>query len=193
VQRPRRSFGESIDVKRVRDSQAAARGFSGGGGERGAEQLEFGFVFVVLMTLMLGVVVFAQGYHVYQTITRAAREGARVAVMPSAWYLGGTYLDGDVAQAAGQPVTGSQVFDGYIAPVLRSANLNPRLVSNYSEKMGWLNQGASDQQCGVIISFAYPYQLNIPFTSLRMTTVNISTRVQMRRESQPLEGSATCP
>jgi Flp pilus assembly protein TadG len=178
------------DTKGVKSSRVAA---GGSGGERGAEQLEFGFVFVVLMTLMMGIVVFSQGYHVYQSITRAAREGARMAVMPNAWYLGGNYLDGNVTQGTNQPVTGSQVFDGYIAPVLRSSNLNPNLVVNYSEKMGWLNPGAGDQQCGVIISFAYPYELNIPFTSLRLTTIDISTRVQMRRESQPLKGSKTCP
>jgi Flp pilus assembly protein TadG len=157
-------------------------------GEKGAEQIEFALAVSVLMTLLLGIVVFAQGYHVYQSITRAAREGVRMAVMPTAYNLGSTYMDGSNISKA----SSSTVFNAYIAPVLQSANLNPNLVSNYDEKVAWLNQGSTDQQCGVIISFAYPYQFNIPFTTLRLTTISIPTQVQMRLEDQPASGSATC-
>src|SRR5579875_3320491 len=47
------------------------------------------------------------------------------------------------------------------------------------------------QQCGVSISFTYPVQLVIPFTSVNATTVDIPAHAQMRLEDQPVGG--TCP
>lgn len=146
--------------------------------EKGSELLEFALVFTLLMMLMLGIVVFSRAYNVYQTITRAAREGARVAVLPSSTALGDAFIDGQSGTTKGP------IFQDYIAPVLQSNELNPNRVSNYSEQVQWLNPGDVNRQCGVVISFQYPYQLNIPFTSLRFTTLHLKTQVQMRREDQ---------
>src|SRR5215469_16775319 len=49
----------------------------------GAEILEFAFVLPLLLTLLLGIFWFARAYNIYETMTRAAREGARVAVAPA--------------------------------------------------------------------------------------------------------------
>ncbi len=49
-------------------------------GERGAELVEMAFVLPLLLTLLIGVFWAARAYNIYETITRAAREGARVAV-----------------------------------------------------------------------------------------------------------------
>ena len=155
--------------------------------ERGTEVLEFAFVISLLMTLLLGIVTFARAYNVYQTITRAAREGARMAVLPSCASCGNSYLD----PSTGVTQANSVVFSDYIAPVLQAANLNPNAVLNYSESVGWLDSGDVDEQCGVKISFQYPYQLDLPFTSQNLATIDIPVHVQMRRENQPSGG--TCP
>jgi Flp pilus assembly protein TadG len=162
-------------------------------GEKGAEMLEFTLVVTALLTLMLGIVVFARAYNIYQTISRAAREGARMAVLPSSAADGNHYLDGlDTASSVSQ--ANSTVFSNYIAPVLTSANLDPSQVLNYTETVGWLDPGDTDEQCGVTISFQYPYQLSIPFTSLNLTTIDLGTHVQMRRENDNYSGGApTCP
>ncbi|HVB99782.1 MAG TPA: TadE/TadG family type IV pilus assembly protein [Candidatus Dormibacteraeota bacterium] len=156
-------------------------------GERGTEMLEFAFVISLLMTLLLGIVTFSRAFNVYQTITRAAREGARMAVLPSCASCGNSYLD----PSTGVTAANSAVFSGYIGPALQAANLNPNAVLNYSESVGWLDSGDTQEQCGVKISFQYPYQLNLPFTSQNLTTIDIGVHVQMRRENQPTGG--TCP
>ncbi len=156
--------------------------------ERGAEILEFAFVLGALLALMLGIFSFARAYEVYGTITRAAREGARMAVLPSSIHDGNTYIDGNqtsVTQA------NSLVFSRYITPALTAANLDPEAVIDYSETIGWLDPSDADPQCGVTISFKYPYQFSIPFLGQGLGTVDIPTSVQMRRENQSTTGS--CP
>jgi Flp pilus assembly protein TadG len=155
--------------------------------ERGTEMLEFAFVISLLMMLFLGIVTFARAFNIYQSITRAAREGARVAVLPSCASCGNAYLD----PSTGVTQANSAVFSNYIAPVLEDANLNPNDVLNYSESVGWLDSGDTAEQCGVTISFQYPYQLDLPFTAQNLSTIDIRTRVQMRQENQPVGG--TCP
>jgi Flp pilus assembly protein TadG len=61
--------------------------------ERGAELFEFALVVPVLLTLLLGVFWMGRAYNVYETITRAAREGARYAVLPSSMAQGNTFPD----------------------------------------------------------------------------------------------------
>lgn len=149
--------------------------------------LEFAFVVSLLMMLMIGIVTLARAFEIYETIVRAAREGARVAVLPNCASCGNSYLD----PSSGVTQANSAVFSNYIAPALQAANLNPNSVLNYSETVAWLNAGDTEQQCGVAISFQYPYQLNLPFTAQNLATINIPAKVQMRRENQPTSG--TCP
>ena len=78
--------------------------------------LEFALVLPVLLVLLFGIFTMARAYNVYQTITRAAREGAREAVLPSSAATGNLYLD-----ASGVSRTNSAVFQDYIAPALRAA------------------------------------------------------------------------
>jgi TadE-like protein len=50
--------------------------------ERGAELIEFALVFPVLLLLVLGMVEFGFLFQRYEVLTNAAREGARIAVLP---------------------------------------------------------------------------------------------------------------
>ncbi|HVB34748.1 MAG TPA: TadE family protein [Patescibacteria group bacterium] len=167
--------------------------------ERGAEVVEFAFVITALAALMFGIISFARAYNIYQTITRAAREGARMAALPSSVYDGDSFLDGTTTYTS--PT--SPIFLNYIAPALKAANLNANAcagagaadcVANYNEQVGWLApSGTADNQCGISISFTYPYPLAIPFLGKGIGTLNLHTSVQMRREDQPAPGSTTCP
>ncbi len=172
-------------------------------GERGTEMLEFAFVFTLLAALALGIMAFARAYNVYQTINRAAREGARVAALPSSVYDGNTFIDGSTTYTAPD----SPIFTDYVAPALQAANLGTgacasstsiNCIANYNEQIGWLDpSGTTDNQCGVSISFIYPYQLSIPFIGAGIGTLNLKADVQMRREDQPttdsISGTTTCP
>ena len=50
--------------------------------ERGAELVEFAFVFPMLLLVMLGIIDFGFLFQRYEIVTNAAREGARVAILP---------------------------------------------------------------------------------------------------------------
>jgi Flp pilus assembly protein TadG len=172
--------------------------------------VEFALALTILIMLFLGIYVFARGYNIYETITRAAREGARMAVLPTSVASGNqnTYISyasgsstysmpGCSAGMAGTSSPNTDTFNDFIAPALRASSLNPAQVSNYVECTGWMDP--NDTQCGVTISYSYPYQLNIPFTTLRYSTIYLHTDVTMRLEntgfSQNSDGSytATCP
>ncbi len=191
------AFSEGYEVTRKRSRGARPNG------ERGTEILEFAFVFTLLAALALAIMAFARAYNVYQTINRAAREGARVAALPSSVYDGNTFIDGSTTYTAPD----SPIFTDYVAPALQAANLGTsacasstsiNCIANYNEQIGWLDpSGTTDNQCGVSISFTYPYQLSIPFIGAGIGTLNLKADVQMRREDQPttdsISGATTCP
>ena len=51
-------------------------------GERGAELIEFALVLPILLLIIAGIVDFGFLFQRYEVVTNAAREGARVAVLP---------------------------------------------------------------------------------------------------------------
>lgn len=153
--------------------------------EHGAELLEFSLVIALLMTLLLGIVAFSRAWDVYQTITRAAREGARMAV------LTGCAACTDATTTYGASYIQSQVVN----PALSAAHLDPSLVQNYAQVVRCLDPSDKPpQEWGVQISYSYPYRLQIPFTGVNLTTLDLSTSVQMRLENQPSSTAGlTCP
>ncbi|HEV2387658.1 MAG TPA: TadE family protein [Candidatus Acidoferrales bacterium] len=178
------SAGDTVPATAVRGQSPATRQR----GEKGVEIIEFALAFAALMSLLLGIVALARAYSVYEGITRAAREGARMAALPSAVAASpsNSYMDPNSGS------TSDTVFQSYIAPALTAEGLNPSSVVNYSESVGWLDPTDSqNQQCGVAISFQYPFTFYVPFTTTNLTTINIPTQVQMRRENQP--AGSTCP
>jgi hypothetical protein len=75
--------------------------------ERGAELIEFALVFPMLLLVVLGMVDFGFLFQRYEVLTNAAREGARMAVLPG-------YTTADVqarvcnyVQGGGIPITGT--------------------------------------------------------------------------------------
>lgn len=150
----------------------------------GAELVEFALVVPLLLMLLLGIVWMGRAYNVYVTITRAAREGARYAVLPS-------------SVANGDTVPDPSSVKNVVIQVLEADSLWPAGKSttstfdnSYTQTTEWL-ENTSPQQCGVVISFTYPLELAIPFTSLNASTINMNASAQMRLEDQPIEG--TCP
>jgi Flp pilus assembly protein TadG len=68
--------------------------------ERGAELIEFALVFPTLLLVMLGIIDFGFLFQRYEVVTNAAREGARVAILPG-------YTDADVQARVNQYLTAS--------------------------------------------------------------------------------------
>src|SRR5690348_11633937 len=81
--------------------------------ESAVELFEFALVVPLLFTMLLGIFWIGRAYNVYETITRAAREGARYAVLPSSAGSGNAYIDTPSSGCA----SGTNAFNNYVSPV----------------------------------------------------------------------------
>jgi Flp pilus assembly protein TadG len=150
--------------------------------ESGAELVEAAFVIPILLMLLLGIFSFGRAYNVYQTITRAAREGAREAVLTPC--ADSTYCPGAANYTA------TNIWDNFIDPSLQASGIDPQNIKNPAITYVYMDPNDTPKTvCGIQLSFDYPYTMVLPFTSLNLSTINLSTTVQMRMENQP----ATCP
>lgn len=146
--------------------------------EAGAELFEAALVLPVLLILLFGIISFGRAYNVYQTITRAAREGARELVLTTC------------ASCGNASYSALQVRTNFVEPAMAAANMDTSKISNYTTTYVWLDpDDPTPYICGVQISFDYPYTLNIPFTSQNLSNLTLQATVQMRMENQP----GTCP
>ncbi|HEV2246608.1 MAG TPA: TadE family protein [Terriglobia bacterium] len=187
---------------------AGARFLRRWGEESGAELVEAALVIPILLMLLLGTVWLGRAYNVYETITRAAREGARYAVLPScatcnpgANQMTETYTSAGTTSSPACLSNPTYEFTNYVAPSLLASHLDPNdtvVQQTFCQQAVVMNptSDSSSQQCGIEVSFEYPLQLAIPFTSLNASTIRIPTSVTMRMENQPVDGSTgqpTCP
>ncbi len=78
--------------------------------ESGAELIEFALVFPLLLLVFLGIIDFGLLFRRYEVVTNAAREGARVAVLPG-------YEDDDVRFRVSQFLTASGLTDPAVTDV----------------------------------------------------------------------------
>ena len=142
-----------------------------GSDQRGAQLVEAALVLPILLTLVIGIVWMGRAYNTSQTLTRAAREGARFAVAPSCASCGNVFPADSEIRA---------VVDG----ALSASNLDPAQMTNFTvQRNVVLNPGGSMQESGVVVSFDYPFQFVIPFTSLNFSTITINGHAQMREEN----------
>jgi len=139
--------------------------------EKGSELVEAALVISLLLTFLIGIIWIARGFNVYQTMRRAAREGARFAVAPSCAMCGNAYP------------TDLQV-QGVIEAALQADHLDPALVDPaiQIQRGKDLNLGGVVVETGVFIDFGYPFQLYIPFTPAHLTDLTSNVHVQMREE-----------
>ena len=154
----------------------------------GAELVEFAFVLPMLLTLLVGVFWIGRAFNIYQTITRAAREGTRVAVTRSCALCGNAIPTNATVRTA-------------VTNALQASSLDPTKVTNNFSGSCPAGQScdcpsgdiciirdvplnsSTPQEFGVSVSFSYPFNFNLPFTSQNLTTINIPTQVQMREEN----------
>lgn len=132
--------------------------------------MEAAAIVTLLFTLLIGIFWIARAYNVSQTITRAAREGARFAALPTCASCGNAYPTNAQVQAV-------------VDASLQASALDPNQVSGFSITRGVvLNPGSNPQATGVVVTFGYPYQFVLPFTSTHLSTVTLTAQVQMREE-----------
>jgi hypothetical protein len=178
--------------------------------DEGQELVEAAFVLPVLFAMILAIIWFGRGFNIYETITRAAREGARVAVAPTCascgaptcnWASvgGGTSnfpcADPTIYKAVTDELSASHISTASItayspAVTFCSASGLPATapapgcttIKNVQICRG-VQLGAATsnpQECGTLVSFSYQFPLAFPIASL--SAVTLHTSVQMREE-----------
>lgn len=149
-------------------------------GERGAELVEMAFVLPLLLTLLIGIFWAARAYNIYETITRAAREGARVAVVPTCSACGNAVPSvANVENAVLNSLTASSMDTAKVKIPTCTGNLSTTICYLRDVQLN----ASTPKEFGVLVSFTYPFQFNLPFTSVDLVTINIATSVQMREEN----------
>ena len=134
--------------------------------EKGAELIEFALVFPLLLLAMVGIMDFGLLFQRYQTVTNAAREGARIAVLPE-------YQEEDVDARVIQYLAASKltVTDEQVDYLL------PEPVD-----VG----GVCVTMTGVTVEYPYQYlfigKLPQLFGGSKFTTVTLTATARMRYE-----------
>jgi len=175
-------------------------------GSRGAEIAEFAVVLPLLLSIIFGIFSFSRAYNIYNTITRAAQEGARVAGSPACASCGG------VACGAGPatPFPCDTVVANAVSGVLQASHIDPAQIATMTPATptaaAWtaascappspapactttnniticrfvvLNPASTTHECGTVVSFQYPYQF-LPMLTVK--SINIPAQAQSRME-----------
>jgi Flp pilus assembly protein TadG len=155
--------GESGVVRRLRQAVAC---------ERGTAILETAMTLPLLLLVTVGIFEFGRAFQTWQVLTNAAREGARVAVLPN-------YVAGAAEARAQQYLVSGQLPNAGSATV----TVDPTVS---------VNIGAGGTASTSVVTVNYPFQFMVlqPVASLvvRGSTVGgpitLSASAQMRNETQ---------
>jgi Flp pilus assembly protein TadG len=167
---------------------------------RGAEIAEAAAVLPVMFMVLLGIFWFGQAFSTYGTITRAAQEGARAGAAPRCTTcasgssasvnaynavlasMNAAKLDTTKARYPVSPPavtacpsgTGSTTCDGTASSTI--CVQTGIELSNTS--------GGATGVCGVSVSFQYPFQFVLPYTSISNQKIWLTASAQARVETQ---------
>lgn len=161
----------------------------------GSEIAEAALVLPLVFTFLLGIIWFGRAFNIYSTITQAAQQGAIAAARPACASCG-----------AANPFPGNGTVTGVVESVLKSSSLDPGQIQVNPNPIGpvfcanlpntcdvagdnvkvcrnvLLNPpagGTQPPQCGTVVSFRYPFRLNVPFTSLNVITLSAQAQTRM--------------
>lgn len=179
-----RSSIQSIFRKLVRDT-------------RGAEIAEAAAVLPLMFMMLLGIFWFGQAFSIYGTITRAAQEGARAAAAPLCTTCGGSANPGSNAAAAVQSVLTAAKLDPTKArrpvtiPSLLLCTTGAAVACDATQGKFCLQKevqltvraGGGVGVCGTSVSFQYPFQFWLPFTSLNNQQILLNASARVRSEA----------
>ncbi|HXW92565.1 MAG TPA: TadE family protein [Terriglobales bacterium] len=160
--------------------------------ETASEIAEAALVLPLAFMILLGIYWFGRAFNIYATINHAAREGARAAAAQTC------------ANCLNQPSTVATVT-GIVTKAMQASSVDPSQIKTYTPATlqscsGALSCTASDKitictnvvlqnpptgtaglgapACGVNVSFQYPYQFWLPFTSLNNQPLTLTANVQ---------------
>lgn len=179
--------------------------------EQGSEVAEAAVVLPILFLVLFSVYWFGQAFNTYGTINHAAREGARTAAVPAcasctpacSWAGTGLPCDDAVVTAISNAMVAAHLDPTQAQPLVPSpapvfcTGVQPAGVCTtasgggasgtgfYICRNAVLNaSGSSPQACGVIVSFQYPYQMSLPFSSLSNQPILLSGVAEVQGAEQ---------
>jgi hypothetical protein len=158
-----------------------------------SEIAEAALVLPLAFMILLGIYWFGRAFNTYATINHAAREGARAAAAQTCATCGNA-LNGNVATIITQAMQASSIDPGqiraYTPATLQSCAGGPPPCTVIGNNINLCTNvvvqnppggtpGLGAPACGVNVSFQYPYQFWLPFTSLNnqlfLLTANVQT------------------
>jgi Flp pilus assembly protein TadG len=166
----------------------------------GAEIAEAAMVLPLVFMLLLGTIWFGRAFNIYSTIQQAAQQGAITAARATcATCAGGSTFSTD---AAVQSVVDAVMTASNLDPTQIPVNSNPPSPVSCAApaipatcttpgniticRQTLLNAPVSATQapqCGTVVSFQYPFQFFLPFTSLNLQRIVLSAQAQSRMEN----------
>jgi hypothetical protein len=167
--------------------------------EHGAEIAEVALVLPLVFMFLLGIVWFGRAFNIYATITQAAQQGAITAARSSC------------ATCTGSSFPPASAAADKVAEVLQASSLDPDQIINYRPNtlqscvslavncdcnsrnvcvcssvllnpVSTANAPPQPAQCGTLVSFQYPFQFYLPFTSLNQRQIVLTAQAQSRME-----------
>jgi len=171
----------------------------------GAEIAEAALVLPVVFVFLLGIIWFGRAFNIYSTIQQAAQQGAIVAARATCGTCGssggnqfptGTTVAGAVTSVmqassldpnqillfpASTPATCAAPTNNIT--VCQQVLLNPPPSSTQIQSCGSPPDPTPSQICGSMVTFQYPFQFYLPFTSLNLSQVILTAQAQSRMEN----------
>ncbi len=166
---------------------------------RGAEIAEAAAVLPLMFMILLGIFWFGQAFSMYGTITRAAQDGARAGATPycttctagSNTQVQNAFNAVKAAMSAAKldpakAISPSPAPSFKDCPTLQSAVLCDSSITNVcvQNQVELSSNTGSGGVCGVSVSFQYPFQFWLPFTSLNKQRILLTASAHARVENQ---------
>jgi Flp pilus assembly protein TadG len=163
---------------------------------RAAEIAEAAAVLPLMFMMLLGIFWFGQAFSLYGAITRAAQDGARAGAAPTcSTCSSGASAAANAVAAVNADLQASKLDPTKIPP--------PSSTPAFTACNGGSNRCASGSNicvqgpvqlsptttggtgvCGISVSFQYPFQFWLPFTSLNKQRILLTTSARVRMETQ---------
>jgi len=174
-------------------------------GSRASQIAEAAVILPMLFMLLLSIYWFGRAFTISGTIHHAAREAVRVAATSSCancsaacpWQASALPCDDLVVAAVSQALQAANLdptqlqalmpsplppaCPGIVPTGLCAPNANNQVVICRNVI---LNQdSASPPICGAVVSFQYPYQFALPFTSLGNQSISLKAQAELEEEN----------
>ncbi len=172
-----------------------------------AEIAEAALVLPVVFVFLLGIVWFGRAFNIYSTIQQAAQQGAIAAARPTCatcpastttttTFPSSDTIDGTVSSvmlassldpaqiinpSSSSIPAGCTTSKSHNITICQEVLLNPS--SSTTQAPSCSSTPTPSQICGTLVTFQYPFQFYLPFTSLNLSKVILTAQAQSRTEN----------